>query len=175
MTGNAPSPDRLRHADAIDPPRVDAVAFRQGWRVRTRLDALLAAGRIDAGIWQAACAYRDAWERALTATVAGRSFGARGGGADPHTRLLAVAASVARLHAVETRIGQDAAALCYACVVEDRSWASIGAAHHRNPETMRDRVVIALRALAWAWGEVPGVGPPVGLQPPTPRRRVGRL
>lgn len=175
MTGNAPSTDRQRHAEAIDPPRVDAVAFRQGWRVRTRLDALLVAGRIDAGIWQAAVAYRDAWERVLTATAAGRSLGARGAGADPHTRLLAVAASVGRVHAIETLIGRDAAALCYACVVEDRSWASIATAYRRNPETMRDRAVIALRALAWAWAEAPGVGAPVCFDPPHARRRVARL
>jgi hypothetical protein len=151
MTSNAPTADLGQHFEAIDPPRVDAVSFRQGWRVRTRLDALLASHRITSGHWQAAVEYRDAWGRVLQA--GGGSPGACrfSGGTDPHHRVLGLLATVTRLRVVHTTIGADFATLCFACAVEDRSWASIAAARRRNPETERDRAVRALRALAFAW------------------------
>lgn len=151
MTSNAPSDDRAQHVEAIDPPRVDATAFRQGWRVRTRLDTLLADHRITPDQWQAAVAYRDAWDRVLSAG-GGSSGGNRvSGGSGQHDRLLGLVGTISRLRAVETAIGEPAAPLCFACAVEDRSWASIAAIHRRNPETVRDWTARALRALASAW------------------------
>lgn len=150
MTSNAPTADLGQHVEAIDPPRVDAVSFRQGWRVRTRLDALLASRRITSGHWQAAVEYRDAWGRVLAA--GGSPGGYRvSGGTDPNHRILGLLATVTRLREVHAAIGADFATLCFACAVEDRSWASIAAACRRNPETERDRAVRALRALASAW------------------------
>lgn len=147
---NAPSAARSRHAEEIEPPRVDDRAFRQGWRVRTRLDTLLASGRIDAAVWQCAVEYRDAWERILASQ--GGGVGSRVSGAtDPHRRFLATIATTSRLRAIETMLGRRMATLCYASVVEDRSWASIGAIWRINPETARDWTVGAVRALAWAW------------------------
>jgi hypothetical protein len=174
MTGNAPTAARLSHAEAIDAPRIDATAFRQGWRVRTRLDALLADGRIDATAWQSATEYRDGWSRVHA--IGGRSWGTRGAGADPHARLLAVAATMERLLRVQATLGPDHAGLIYACVVEDRSWASIASRLHvRRAETARDRTVLALRALAWAWSRGPAVGSAVFAYAPKARRRPGCL
>lgn len=171
MTSNAPTADRLQHVEAIEPPRVDASAFRQGWRVRTRLDSLLIDRRISHGVWQAAVAYRDAWARVLAA--GGGSAGLRvSGGADRHDRLLDLLDTISRLRAVETTIGAGAARLCFACVVEDRSWASIAASDRRNPETVRDWTAQALRSLAWAWAGRRCAGLPAMPPPPDPRRRV---
>ena len=148
---NAPSADLGQHVEAIDPPRIDDRAFRQGWRVRTRLDALLAADRITSGQWQAAVEYRDAFSRVL-ADGGGSPGGYRVSGGSGHDRLLGLLDTISRLRAVDGRIGAHLARLCHLCVVEDRSWAAIAAILDRcNPETARDRTVVALRSLAVAW------------------------
>lgn len=151
MTSNAPLADRARQAEAIEPPRIDARVFRQGWRVRTRLDSLLAARRITPGQWQAAVEYRDAWARVLQAGGGSPGSFRVSGGADRHLRLYGLLDTISRLRAVEASIGRDAARLCIACAVEDRSWASTAATWGRNPETLRDWTAQAVRALARAW------------------------
>jgi hypothetical protein len=171
MTSNAPT-DLGQHVEAIEPPRVDATTFRQGWRVRTRLDSLLSDRRITPGQWQAAVEYRDAWARVLQAG-GGSPGGLRvSGGADRHHRLLGLLDTITRLRATETWIGRLAASLCFACVVEDRSWASIAATCHRNPETVRDWTVLALRSLAVVWAGGQRGGLDVCEPPRTARRRV---
>jgi hypothetical protein len=49
---NQPTLAYRRHHD-IEAPRVDSTAFRQAWRVCSRLDSLLEAGRIDREAWDA--------------------------------------------------------------------------------------------------------------------------
>jgi hypothetical protein len=148
----APSADRARHAEAIEAPRVDDRAFRQGWRVTTRLDALLASGRIGVGVWQCAVEYRDAWERVLAS--GGGGGGSRvSGAADPHRRPLSVLTTTARINLAERLLGRERAALCFLCAVEDLSWAAIARSRRVHPETIRDRAVDALQALALVWPE----------------------
>jgi hypothetical protein len=53
---NQPTPAYRRHHD-VEAPQVDSTAFRQGWRVCSRLDSLLEAGRIDREAWDAAHAW----------------------------------------------------------------------------------------------------------------------
>jgi hypothetical protein len=169
---NTPTQDRAQHVEAIEAPRVDAAAFRQGWRVHTRLDRLLADDRITPGEWQSAVEYRDAWARILGA-AGGDLGGARvSGGRDHHDRLLGQLGTLAQLRAVEARIGRLASALCVACIVEDRAWAWVALQCHRNPETVRDWTALAIRALAGAWAGRRGGGFPDRLTPGTPRRRV---
>lgn len=52
-----PTPLYRQHHD-VTAPRVDSTSFRQGWRVASRLDGLLEAGRIDREQWDAACIWR---------------------------------------------------------------------------------------------------------------------
>jgi hypothetical protein len=52
-----PTSQFTRHHD-VAPPQVDGRAFRQGWRVTTRLDGLLETGRIDREAWNCACEWR---------------------------------------------------------------------------------------------------------------------
>ena len=151
MTGNAPSADRLRHAEAIEPPRIDWRAFRQGWRVVSRIDRLLADRRIDAGTWQAAVEYRAAWEalrRSSAGTAPAVRLAGRGGTSGAEASTLDRAA---RIRAVEATIGREAAALCHACAVEDLSWRTLGVRLGVRDVTAQARTVIALRALATAW------------------------
>lgn len=165
MVSHLPTVHRAQHAQAIEAPQVDASAFRQGWRVASRLDALHRDGHITAGEWQAAAEYRAAWHRVLSAS-SGSSFGqmrvsggAGDGGAD---RLARLADTIGRLRSVEARIGSTAAMLSYWCVVADRSWATTGRALQRNPETVRDWTTDAIRLLALAWSSArrrPGAAP----------------
>ena len=153
---NAPGPARVQHVEELEVPRVDATAFRQGWRVRTRLDRLRADGRISAGTWQAADEYRDAWDRVLAQGGWSEPGRVGGSGSDPHHRLVSLLTTLTRLRAVEEAIGRLASDLCRACAVQDRSWAWIARAYHRNPETVRDWTADALQLLAAAWGGPPG-------------------
>lgn len=153
---NAPSAARLQHADAIEAPQVDTGAFRQGWRVHTRLDALHRDGRITAGQWQAAVEYRAAHERvSIAAAYAGSgellrvSGGGAGGGTDG--RLAGVADTMKRLRKTDAAIGRFDAALCSACILVDRPWAEIARVIGHNPETIRDWTARAIGRLAAAW------------------------
>jgi hypothetical protein len=149
---NAPTAAREQHAEGIEAPRVDARAFRQGWRVTCRLDALHRDGRITAGEWQAAAEYRAAWDRALS-TMRGTSSATRvsGGAGAAADRLASVADTMTRLREVEARIGGFAALLTYRCVVLDRSWADIGRVLCRDPHTAQRWTTDAIRLLARAW------------------------
>jgi hypothetical protein len=159
----APSLAYRQHHD-IEAPRVDALAFRQGWRVVTRLDALHRDGRISAGQWQAAVEYRAAWERALTAGGGGAGalvrIGAGGAGDGAASRLAAAVDGISRVRQVHAAIGGHAA-LCFLCIVEDRSWADSGRALGRDPQTVRDWTVLAIAALARAWPRAAWVPGPV--------------
>lgn len=171
MVSNAPSAERVRHAAAIEPPRVDASSFRQGWRVRTRLDALLAAGKIAPAVWQAAVEYRDAWARVLAGSggVPGNRIT---GGADMHDRQIALLGALAVLTAIERRIGAHRTALCVACVVEDRSWPAIGRLFGCSNHTAETWTIEALRALAAAWATRQEGGRDGSTEPPERPRRV---
>ena len=57
-----PSAEYERHHD-VAAPRVDSTAFRQGWRVNSRLMQLHASGEITAGELQAAVDYQAAATR----------------------------------------------------------------------------------------------------------------
>lgn len=147
-----PSAAALQHLAGIEAPAIDAREFRQGWRVRTRLDVLRDTGRITAGEYQAAVEYRSAWEAArLEVATTAQLMRSPGGGADAHTRMLAAVGAVAKLQAVEASIGRFAADLCRACIVRDLPWVEVARITGRNRETVRDWTVLAIRALARAW------------------------
>jgi hypothetical protein len=154
VVSNAPTAARRQHALEVEAPRIDAAAFRQGWLVHSRLDALRRDGRLTAGQWQAAVEYRAAWESArLEAAATMRLIRGGGGGVGDggHARLLAGIAIVAKLRTVEDAIGSFRADLCRACIVHDMPWAVIGRQLRRDPHTVRDWAVWSIRALARAW------------------------
>lgn len=149
---NQPSAAYRRHHD-VEAPRIDARAFRQGWRVRSRLDVLLRDGRLTPGQWQAAVEYRAAWERAHAPSFGGGAglelLHCGGGGDGDH--LAGLADTLRRLREVEARIGRLASALCFVCIVQDQPWADLGRLWGCDPHTVRDRTVAAIRRLAIAW------------------------
>jgi len=165
-----PSTEFTKHHD-VEAPRVDAAEFRQGWRVRTRLDQLRADGRITRGEWQAATEYRSAFEIARYASPPAAGSGVDHAGSSD-AGLLAKLAAVRRLREVEATIGKLATALVVACVVTDLSWAAIARHCLRNPETVRDWTCLAIRAMAVAWATP---GPRRAADPPSSGRgRPGR-
>jgi hypothetical protein len=145
-----PTPEFRRHHD-VEAPRVDERAFRQGWIVRTRLDQLLVDGRITRGEWEAASEYRSTWAiaRELASIEPGMIRVAGGSSADAAT--IARLDAVTKLRIVEVAIGSLAARLLLACLVHDLRWAAIARFVGKNPETVRDWTVLAIRALAVAW------------------------
>ena len=166
-----PSDDYRRHHD-VTAPRIDRSSFRQGWRVRTRLDGLLADRSIGPGVWQAAVEYRDAWARVSGDRSSALGAGRISGGRDAHDRQIAVVDTLAELAVVERRIGRLASALCFACAVNDLSWPEIGRRCGRGNHTARTWTAHALRALAGAWATRRRETFPVGLSRPEPKSRL---
>jgi hypothetical protein len=150
LTTNKPTKEFTRHFD-VEEPRVDERAFRQGWNVRSRLDALLTDRRITRGEWQSASEYRQAWEiaRETSAPAEGRASVDHAGSGE--AGLLAKLAAARKLREVEAVIGALATRLVVASVVHDLAWAVIARKLDRNPETVRDWTVLAIRALDRAW------------------------
>lgn len=168
VTTARPTPEFRRQHD-VEAPRVDERAFRQGWIVRTRLDQLLADDRITRAEWQAASEYRVTW--AVARELAGIEPGMIriAGSASADDATIARLDAVTQLRVVEDAIGSLRARLLLAAVVHDLPWATTARYLRRNPETVRDWTVLAIRALAGAWARLQG-GPDRGGRQPYPRR-----
>jgi hypothetical protein len=168
VTTTQPTPEFRRHHDVED-PRVDERAFRQGWIVRTRLDQLLADGRITRAEWQAASEYRATW--AIARELVGIEPGMIrvAGSSSIDAAMIARVDAVTKLRLVEAAIGSLAARLLLACLVHDLRWAAIARFVRKDPQTVRDWTVLAIRALASAWGTLHGRQ---DVDPPLRRRQV---
>jgi hypothetical protein len=164
-----PTPELRRHVDLED-PKVDATTFRQGWRIRTRLDQLVADRRISPGEYQAATEYRAAWTTARGLAKAGPALTRVAGNKDPDAGMVLRLTAATRVRVTDKAIGDLAAALVRVCVIDDLAWAAIGRKLQRNPETARDWTVLAIHVLAAAWNGTVGVAPQSPLQA-YPRRR----
>jgi hypothetical protein len=153
MTNRSDAAYRRNFLD-IEAPRVDAKAFRQGWRVVTRLDGLLAAGRITPGTWQACAEYRSSWDairRVSPGTAWGvtRIAGYGGGGARE-----APLDRIRHVRLAEAAIGARATDLTRWCCVEHLAWTTIGDRLGVRDVTACKRTVDALERLALAWRRV---------------------
>ena len=152
-----PSPEYVAHHD-VDAPRVDLSAFRQGWRVRTRLAQLHSDGAIGAAAFVAAVQFSLDWEMAY-----GRGRSAPlmvmpgGSGADEHSRMAKRVDAVTRLRWAGKQLGPLAMLLVEQCVVRDLPWAVIARAHSVTAPTARRWTIAALKHLA-AFGPPPGAG-----------------
>jgi len=154
VISNAPSKDRARQAEAIEPPRIDASTFRQGWRIRTRLDALHVAGLISAGEWQTGHDFRAACDRVrgVGERAAPDVYTSGSGRPDGvHSAMLSMVATQSRLNAVEAQLGPLFSRLCVWCCVHDVSWAHLGRVVHVDPKTARAYTVMALHRLGVVW------------------------
>jgi hypothetical protein len=153
ITSNAPTVSYARHHD-VDPPRVDASTFRQGWRIRSRLDALHIAGLISAGEYQIGQEFRGACDRVRGVGLGNAPDIRTGGSGRPdgaHGAMLSAIATAARLRVVDDQLGPLFSLLCVQCCVHDVSWAHLGRAIHVDPKTARSYAVMALHRLGWVW------------------------
>jgi uncharacterized phage-associated protein len=121
---NRPTSEFEQHHQ-IDAPEVTRRSFRTAWRLRTRLDQLLADGLIDRADWQAASEFRDCWER-CHGTGLGPvelEFRSRVNGAD---RWLGNRLDTARqLREIAEGIGRRSTWLIEACAVFDMPWVRL--------------------------------------------------
>jgi len=149
-----PVPAFLQHVEGVEEPRVDATAFRQGWRITSRLDGLLAAGFITRSVWQSATDYRDAWDASVALSAPRSRSGGSTGSATSTSRERAIIATLAKLDRlawVERRLDPVALWLVIACVVEDRSWHAIGLALGCRNVTAELRTARALIEMSRLW------------------------
>jgi hypothetical protein len=165
-----PTAELRRHVD-VEPPQVDATAFRPGWLVSTRIDQLLAAKRINRAQWQAAIEFRVTWGISREPKSSGLQL-VRSQGASRDDAMLARLRAETIVRNVTATIGPLATALVVACVIEDLAWAAIARKLGRNPETVRDWTVLSLRALCGAWEGATSLprGRPAIPSRPTPQK-----
>jgi hypothetical protein len=146
-----PTAERSRRAVAVDPPDINGTAFRPWFRVRTRLDALHAAGAIDDAEYAGACAFRADWHRVaggVTSSLALDGIGAGVAASDSaHAHAIAGVAAAGRLRLIRARLGAEGFRLLELSFADDTSWAAIGRAFDCTRETARDRTVKAIRRL----------------------------
>jgi hypothetical protein len=142
-----PSPEFQRH-HAVAAPRVDSTAFRQGWRVNSRLLQLHAAGKITPGELQAAIDAHRAMARVLGLrgmALQPRVDGGWRGGVDLSASKHDAAE---RLRLARAALGQQRMILLQLCVVEDLPWQAIARRLGCSHRTAMARTIEAIQALA---------------------------
>jgi hypothetical protein len=148
---SAPTPQFRQH-HRIEAPQVDATAFRQGWRVATRLDALLEADRIDREAWDGAHEFRRWTELIGLSHVQLWDVGPDAPCHRSDLPMLRRMEAAARLRACTEALGQLRMRLLDCCVVRDLSWREIAALLRASDKTATAWVVEALFALTGAPG-----------------------
>jgi hypothetical protein len=159
VTTNRPTPQFTRHHE-VSAPQVDSTAFRQGWRVATRLDGLLEAGRIEREAWDCANEWRRWAETIVPSRV--QQWAIR---VDmPHASardagMLWRIAAATKLREAGEALGELRVKLLEASVLHDLSWRAIATQLRCSDKTALDRVAEAVIALAdWRYGRI--VPPP---------------
>lgn len=145
---SAPSAARLGHAEAIEVPRVDLTAFRTAWRVSTRLDGLLEAGRIDREAWDAGHHWRR-WAE-MTAPYRAQRWDVR---VDISTvpndaAMLRRVTAATKLRQAAEALGPLRVKILTAVVVEDMPWTELGRSLRLSDKAAREWAAEALEALA---------------------------
>jgi hypothetical protein len=156
MLAKLPDPwaQRRLHHD-IEAPQVDARAFRQGWKVSTRLDGLLRDELITPGAWQAAVDFRATWERGF-----GIGLGASGELLGSRTSNAARCSdgkldALAWLRDISRRIGVRRLWLIERCVLHDYPWLRTAEMLRVSDKTARSWTAVALLDLRKAVAKCP--------------------
>jgi hypothetical protein len=139
---------------AVEPPAIDALAFRPYWRRRTRLDRLLVNGVITEHEWRAAQHFRGLVEIIRAGDWPAKAFdrGAHvtGGSARGIERQFD---ALARLVVLRRELGTFAVDVLEAHIVDDESWVVLAARWCVHPKTARAWTVTIVKALATViWG-----------------------
>jgi hypothetical protein len=156
---NQPTPQFQQH-HTVETPQVDSTAFRQGWRVTTRLDGLLEAGRIDREAWDAACMWRRWVER--TGSLPAQAWDVRVDRSLVPNDAAALdrVRTAAKLRGVADALGPLRTRLLELSVRDDRSWRQIGDRLQMDAKTARSWCAGAIMALALFLAGEPVPKPP---------------
>jgi hypothetical protein len=154
----APTPQYRRHHD-VSAPQVDSISFRQSWRVSTRLDNLLEAGRIDREAWDCAQEWRR-WAELICLSHVQRWDVRPDTPCHPSDLpMLRRVEAAAKLRACAEALGELRIRLLDCCVARDLSWREIATLLRVSDKTATVWVIEALFALAdWRCGRT--VAPP---------------
>ncbi len=156
---SAPTHEYRRHHD-VAAPQVNSTAFRQGWRVSTRLDGLLEAGRISREAWGAAQDWRhwfetvtpfraQAWEVRVDVSTVPTDAG-----------MLVRVNAMAQLRAVADALGPLRVKLLESVVVKDLPWLELARVLRCSDKTAVGFAVEAIEALAdWRAGRAVAAPP----------------
>lgn len=150
-----PSPYFRQH-HAVDDPQIDALAFREWFRVRPRLEQLAFERAISIPEYHAALIFRRLAEIVLAGEWPrtpwlGETTG--GGRAQFDVAIPRYTEALNRLNDIRRELGPFGFDLLEAHLVKDWSWRRLGARLRRDPKTVRAWTIVALRALAvvmWA-------------------------
>jgi hypothetical protein len=140
---SGPSDAYRQHHD-VAAPRIDADCFRPGWRIETRLDALLVEGAIDAATWEAGQKFRTDWDTGIglrRSTSPVRVQGSPDGG------MTGRLSALARLRHIADALGGFECRVLELCVIRDLTWREMGRALAVHGETAKRYAVAALWAL----------------------------
>jgi hypothetical protein len=149
---NRPTPQYQHHHD-VTVPQVDSTAFRQGWRVATRLDGLFEAGRIDREAWDCACEWRR-WAAAVTPfRVQPLDVRVDVSAVPSDAGMLFRVHAATKLRAAAVAIGELRAKIIEAVVLHDVSWRQLAQQLRVSDKTATQRAAEAVVALAdWRCG-----------------------
>jgi hypothetical protein len=142
----APSVHYTQHY-AVDEPLIDRGVFRPFWRRRSRLDALLLDGTLSPGEWRTAHNLRSIIEAVRSTSMPVHAWDRAGGGGSSDDALSRRVDAMAQLAAIRSAIGSFAVTILEAVIVDDVSWAALGAFWNVHPKTARRWTVTSLRAL----------------------------
>lgn len=143
-----PTPERQRHAQGIEPPDLNGRAFRPGWLVATRLDALFTDKLIGQPAYAAALGFRRDYER--LASALGSAMGGIGLTRASHDdrAMLSRLQATKRLRRIRDRIGAATYAVAVLVAVEDVSWTELARRLGCSDKTARHRGAEAIMRLA---------------------------
>jgi hypothetical protein len=144
----------------VTAPQVDATAFRQAWRVATRLDGLLETGRIDREAWDCAHEWRRWAETLIPSRVQQWDIRVdRPAASARDAGMLWRIEAATKLREAGEALGALRVKLLEASVLHDLSWRAIAMQLRCSDKTALDRVAEAVTALAdWRRGRI--VPPP---------------
>jgi hypothetical protein len=165
-----PTPQFQQHHQ-VQPPRIDAGAFRPGWLVMARVDSLLERGLIDREAWDAAHEWRR-WAETVHPSPTTRL--------ETRVDISTVPRDAGMLHrlGVATRLRECAEAIgplrtkiLEALIVHDRSWSELARLLQVSDKTAMARAAEAVAALAdWRAGRSVASPPAIKF-----RNQPGRL
>jgi hypothetical protein len=143
--------DYLKQHQSLDQPEISARAFRQAWRVRSRIDKLLVAEEITGFEWRCASEFRTLHEVAFGSLLRAPRLDGTGRGSGYRDTLRPgdqQRAALRRLRDLQARLDRDTVQLLELIIVMDLRWRELGKRLSCHACTAKRRAIAAIRRLA---------------------------